>query len=68
MTSEKEALCRVVRAQAELVRANVFAKVFKANLKGMCAICTIALAEAFRARGWRCRSFYGFFYKPGSND
>lgn len=64
----KEELCRLVRKQAEEVRRSVFANVFKPNLKGMCAICTIALAEAFRARGWRCRSFYGYFHPAGSTE
>jgi hypothetical protein len=66
MRADKEKVCRVVREKAEYVRRKVFALVFKETLKGMCAICTIALAEAFRIRGWRCRSFYGYFFPHGS--
>lgn len=62
----KEKVCQLVRKQAEEVRRTVFSSVFKSNMQGMCAICSIALAEAFRAKGWKCRTFYGTFYKPGS--
>lgn len=64
---EKELVCKQVRVRAEEIRRKMFATVFTPNLKGMCAICTIALIEIFRRRGWRCRGFYGHFFPAGSN-
>lgn len=58
-------LCRRIRLRAEQLRAESFSHLFPANMKGMCAICTIALAEAFESRGWECRAYYGLFFRPG---
>lgn len=63
--TERERLCHRIRRRAERLRAELFPAVFAATLKGMCAICTIALGEAFKARGWPCRAYYGTVFLPG---
>lgn len=62
---DRLAVCHRLRKRAEQVRAELFANQFPPCLKGMCAICTIALGEMFAARGWECRAYYGLFFHPG---